>query len=127
MSINHIKRSDFTGSPQEWAAIKATASMAVKTFRDEAVYGDSTEFEDALAAKKEPYGDVHYADPGYQPDGKKRYPIDTEEHIRAAHSYFSKPANADKYTPAQRAKIKARIHSAWVRVIDSKGPPSDSK
>lgn len=33
---------------------------------------------------KEPYGSVAYADPGYQSDGKKRYPIDTEAHIRAA-------------------------------------------
>ena len=27
---------------------------------------------------------IVYADPGYQPDGKKRYPIDSERHIRAA-------------------------------------------
>ncbi len=82
--------------------------------------------ETALAAGKEPYGDVHYADPGYQKDGKKRYPLDTEQHVRSAHSYFSKPSNYERYTPEQRAKIKARIHSAWVKLIDSKGPPSDN-
>src|SRR5260370_3386209 len=33
-------------------------------------------------AKKAPYGNVDYADPGYQKDKKKRYPVDTAEHIR---------------------------------------------
>lgn len=28
--------------------------------------------------------DVEYADPGFQSDGKKRYPIDTDRHIRTA-------------------------------------------
>jgi intein/homing endonuclease len=31
-----------------------------------------------------PYGNVEYADDGMRSDGKRRYPIDTEEHIRAA-------------------------------------------
>ena len=35
-------------------------------------------------AANEPYGAVTYADPGYQSDGVKRYPIDTEAHTRAA-------------------------------------------
>ena len=60
---------------------------------------------------KKPYGDVTYADPGYQSDGKKRYPIDTEEHIRAAWSYINKPANASKYSSSQAAAIKGRIRS----------------
>lgn len=61
---------------------------------------------------KKPYGDVSYADPGYQADGKKRYPLDSEEHCRAAWSYVNMPKNAAKYTPGQLAKIKARIKSA---------------
>ena len=60
---------------------------------------------------KKPYGDVTYADPGYQSDGKKRYPIDTEEHVRAAWSYINKPANAGKYSSSQVAAIKSRIRS----------------
>lgn len=60
----------------------------------------------------EPYGDVPYADPGYQDDGKKRYPIDTKEHVKAAWSYINQKDNASKYTPEQLAKIKARIKAA---------------
>lgn len=78
----------------------------------------------AVAADKEPYGDVHYADPGYQADKKKRYPIDTPEHIRAAWNYIHKGKNGGKYTPAQVSKIKSRIVSAWKSKIDPKGPPS---
>lgn len=73
---------------------------------------------------KKPYGDVQYADPGYQPDGKKRYPVDTEQHIRAAWSYINKPDNAGQYTSAQVARIKQKIVAAWKKKIDKDGPPS---
>jgi len=59
-----------------------------------------------------PYGDVAYADPGYQDDNKKRYPIDTEEHVRAAWSYINQGDNSSKYSSEQVASIKARIKSA---------------
>jgi len=61
---------------------------------------------------KKPYGDVAYADPGYQEDGVSRYPIDTEEHCRAAWSYINQEDNAARYTPDQLAKIKATIRAA---------------
>lgn len=76
------------------------------------------------AAGKEPYGDVKYADPGYQSDKKKRYPIDTEEHIRAAWNYIHKEKNGGKYSSEQLARIKSKIVSAWKSKIDPKGPPS---
>lgn len=60
----------------------------------------------------EPYGDVRYADPGYRGDGRKRYPIDTPEHIRAAWSYINMPKNAAKYSADDLAKVKARIRKA---------------
>lgn len=63
-------------------------------------------------ADKEPYGDVKYADPGYQGDGKKRYPLDTEAHCRAAWSYINVAKNAAKYTPEQLKEIKDRIVAA---------------
>lgn len=63
-------------------------------------------------ADKEPYGDVEYADPGYQKDGKKRYPIDTEEHCRAAWSYINQSKNAAKYSAEHLAAIKQRIMRA---------------
>jgi uncharacterized protein DUF6582 len=59
-----------------------------------------------------PYGDVTYADPGYQTDKKKRYPIDTAEHVRAAWSYINQADNAKAYSPDQLKQIKARIAAA---------------
>ena len=63
-------------------------------------------------ADKKPYGDVAYADPGYQSDGKKRYPIDTEAHCKAAWSYINQDSNASMYTADQLSQIKGRIKSA---------------
>lgn len=56
-----------------------------------------------------PYGDVKYADPK---NGK--YPIDTEEHIRAAWSYINMPKNAAKYplNGVTLAEVKGRIKAA---------------
>jgi uncharacterized protein DUF6582 len=59
---------------------------------------------------QEPYGDVDYADPGYR--GKKRYPIDTPEHIRAAWAYINVPRNAAEYETHQLVRIKAKIQAA---------------
>ena len=72
-----------------------------------------------------PYGNVEYADPGYR-NGKKRYPIDTEEHIRAAWSYIHQGKNAAEYTAEQVASIKRRIVAAWKKKIDKDGPPEDA-
>lgn len=69
------------------------------------------------ARNKTPYGvNANYADPGYQKDGVKRYPLDTAAHIRAAYSYFSMPKNAAKYTAAQAKRIKGRIRAAMKRI-----------
>lgn len=76
---------------------------------------------------EEPYGDVKYADPGYQPDHEKRYPIDTEEHIRAAWNYIHKIRDEDKYTAKQREEIEHRIIAAWKDKIDKAGPPEANK
>ena len=67
------------------------------------------EFEEADTT---PYGEVRYADPGYQKDGVKRYPIDTKAHARAAWSYINQESSAHKYTAAQLARVKSRIKSA---------------
>lgn len=65
---------------------------------------------------KTPYGDVKYADPGYQADGVKRYPIDTEEHIRAAWAYINKPENAAKYSPGDLRRVRRRIMAAMEKI-----------
>jgi hypothetical protein len=59
-----------------------------------------------------PYGDVAYADPGYQTDKKKRYPIDSRAHAKSAWSYVNQADNARLYTSAQLKRIKQRITKA---------------
>ena len=76
---------------------------------------------------KKPYGDVKYADPGYQKDKKKRYPIDNERHIRAAWNYIHKAKNAAKYSAEHAATMIRKIAAAWKRVIDKSGPPGAEK
>lgn len=61
---------------------------------------------------KEPYGGVEYADPGYQTDKKKRYPINTKAHAKAAWNYINKKKNAGKYTSQQLSHIKGKIKAA---------------
>lgn len=78
----------------------------------------------AESAGDDPYGEVDYADLGYRPDAKKRYPIDTERHIRAAWAFIHLPANARHYTAGQIERIKARIVAAWQAKIDRDGPPA---
>ena len=67
-------------------------------------------------ADNEPYGDVTYADPGYQEDGKKRYPIDTEDHVRTAWSYINQADNSGKYSAEQLAAIKKKIQAAMKKM-----------
>lgn len=82
-----------------------------------------------MAGKKTPqapYGtDTKYADPGYQADKKKRYPIDTADHVRAAWSYINMPKNASAYSSSQLAKIKGRIKAAARKLGVSIGGESD--
>lgn len=69
-----------------------------------------------MADASKPYGDVAYADPGYQKDGEKRYPIDTADHVRAAWSYINQADNAAKYSSEHLAAIKGRIKAAAKRL-----------
>ncbi len=54
----------------------------------------------------------NYADPGYQGDKLKRYPVDTAEHVRAALSYIGQQKNAAKYSSSDLARVKANIYRA---------------
>lgn len=65
-----------------------------------------------LADAKAPYGPVKYADPGYQADKVKRYPVDTEAHAKAAWSYIHQAVNADKYSADELSKIRTVISEA---------------
>jgi len=115
--------------------ISGSGAKLVKTksvdviVRPDSVTRDLAKAIKAMAKAKDsdgsaPYGDVEYADPGYQADKQKRYPIDTEEHIRAAWNYINKKKNMGKYSPEDAAKVKAKIVSAWKSKVDPAGPPS---
>ena len=57
----------------------------------------------------------------------KKYPIDNEEHIRAAWNYINKAANAGKYSADELSKVRDNIIGAWKAKIDAAGPPSAEK
>ena len=88
--------------PTKEAALKHTAALY------------ANEPGRAMADTKKPYGDVPYADPGYQADGKKRYPL-TADKVQAAWSYINQADNARKYTAEQLALIKGRIKAAMAK------------
>lgn len=78
-----------------------------------------------MAASDKPYGDVTYADPK---NGK--YPIDTEEHVRAAWSYINMPKNQTGYSADELAAIKGRIKSAAKKFgieINAASPAAEKK
>jgi HK97 family phage major capsid protein/HK97 family phage prohead protease len=89
-----------------------------------ACYSQWSEAHKKSDKPKGEYGDVEYADPGFQSDGKPRYPIDTPEHIRAAWNYIQHPKNREPYSAEQLSHIEGKIIAAWKRHIDSAGPPS---
>lgn len=68
------------------------------------------------------YGHVEFADPV-----NAKYPIDTEEHIRAAWSYIHMPRNYEKYTQSDIKTIESRIIKAWKEKINKEGPPEAEK
>lgn len=65
-----------------------------------------------------------FADPGFQADGQKRYPLDSEKQIRAAWGYIHHAPNRAPYTTQQLDHIETRIVAAWKAKIDPDGPPA---
>jgi hypothetical protein len=59
------------------------------------------------APKGYPKDKSEYADPK-----NYKYPLNTEEHVRAAWSYINMPKNQKGYTPSEVAEIKSRIKRA---------------
>lgn len=137
------EKADFFDLEQVWLtsdgqkfAIKKDAIAHEKSVRDPSLtdlikaakYKLASEDMEAEKADDEgDYGDVEYADLGYQEDKKPRYPIDTAEHIRAAWNYIHQEKNAALYSAEQAKKIKSRIVRAWKDTIDEEGPPSAQK
>jgi len=100
------------------------AKRAIETAEGALAKADSRENGSMSSSLLEGHRELNYADPGYQPDGKRRYPIDTERHIRAAWNYINRPSNAQRYTADQVGRIRAAIIAAWKEKIDIAGPPS---
>ena len=90
------------GKAKAW--ISSHKKEAEETMSIEARKDVST--ADKARAKQE-YGDVKYADPA-----NKKYPIDTEEHVRAAWTYINMPKNAKFYSTGELSAIKGRIKTA---------------
>jgi hypothetical protein len=67
---------------------------------------------DAPGDGTKPYGNVTYADPGYQADKKKRYPLDSKAHAKSAWSFISQAKNASAYSANQLKRVKGRIMAA---------------
>ena len=88
--------------------------------RIELILGEIAQRSDANAETGEKkYGSVKFADPK-----NKKYPIDTEEHIRAAWSYIHMPKNSAKYSSSDVSSIKSAIAKEWKSKISSDGPQS---
>jgi hypothetical protein len=109
-------------SPEDEAQLRNTISeiypVMAKEFNDSSIRAPwdrsadpGVQMSTDQFAVEQPYGDVKYADPGYR-DSRKRYPIDTPDHIRAAWAYINMPKNARFYTAEQLQQIKARIKAA---------------
>ena len=66
-------------------------------------------------SNKKPYGDVIYADTGFQKDGISRFPLDTKKHIESAWNYINVPRNQKFYSKDQVKKIKTKIEKSGKR------------
>lgn len=73
---------------------------------------ESAAVTEATTPAAKPYGDVEYADPGWQKDGKARYPLNTAKKVKAAWSYINVAANQEPYKAKQLQRIKAKIKAA---------------
>jgi hypothetical protein len=101
-----------------------------KLYTDEAVAAavgeiGGTPVKFTVEAADKPYGDVAYADPK---NGK--YPIDTEEHARAALSYFSMPKNQKGYIASEVDTIMGRIKAACKKfgiTVSAASPAAEMK
>ncbi len=124
----HLAKADAVRCLEKLSAELIEAKVAIAAVIPAAAEAESvaraTSDRKNCAEREEPNAAIQYADPGYQADGKKRYPIDTDRHIRAAWNYINKPGNDRKYPNDQLRRIKTDIIVAWKEKIGKDGPPS---
>lgn len=63
------------------------------------------------SSRQEPWGEVEYADDGFI-EGVKRFPLDTEAHVRWSHAYITSPEVAKNYSSEQLEQVSSRINQA---------------
>ncbi len=117
---------------QHWTHLANSESNKAGNYRNPVEIGKAAEAQEVekIAERsdvdpkvgEDKYGDVEYAD-----EKNKKYPLDSEKHIRAAWSYIHMPKNAGKYDAADVGTIKRKIIAAWKAKVDSKGPPDAEK
>jgi len=134
-----ISRVDFTGDPgvdgarmesagsdaarETLAAIEASgmsftpvteaAPPATAMFSDVAVQvteADAPSMSNRGSGHDGPGGP--YADPGYKPDKKQRFQLDTKAHVKSALSLVAMPSNQKGYSASQLASVKSKIKAA---------------
>ena len=71
---------------------------------------------------KSKYGDVKFAD-----EKNKKYPLDTEAHVRAALSYWGMPKNRAKYSSEDQKTIGGKIRAAAKRLGIGVSDDGDNK
>jgi len=127
--VRHLGK--FISDPQGYCNLAHHAALGIYPATHAAM-----EHGRAAMADKKPYGDVTYADPK---NGK--YPVDTEEHARAAWSYINQEKNSSssraengplpfvRSFPLQDISIRAggdgRTVDAYATVFDTPAPIHD--
>jgi len=120
----------FTANPNEISLVDSPCVPTAKFFDVYKASGDIEQraFKVAERSDTNPKeGESEYGDVAFADEKNKKYPIDTEAHIRAAWNYINKPRNSGKYSEEDVKSIKAKIVAAWKKVIDKDGPPSAKK
>ena len=110
----------YIGDPQGYCNLAHHAALGIYP----ATHAKEEHAGRAAMADKKPYGDVTYAD---SKNGK--YPVDTEEHARAAWSYINQAKNAAMYpmNGVTLSEVKGRIMAACKKFgIDVSGGASRS-
>jgi len=100
------------------AAARATVADSKKTVSGAEFRQNTTE------SSKTDHSD-RSADPGYQPDGRVRYPIDTNRHFRAAWApRINRPDTGKQYTGEQLKRVRDENIAGWKAKIGTDGPPA---
>jgi hypothetical protein len=106
-TVNAMKDKSGVDNPYALSWWMHNRGIAPKKKASESEESEDAKFDRQSPPKGYPKKSAHYADPK-----NFKYPIDTEKHVRAAISYFSKPDNRKGYTSDEVKTIWGRINRA---------------